>query len=893
MTDEFRVQNHDVATQAAAVARDKKATRTGQVEALPHPHASPEPTSTSFTGGATPFELGQKTRRAAQFLWGKIQMGIRRNVRVKSDDVSVSSKASRACKNALARSSETFIQLAKNHLPSHATLAAGKETLLTATHDIAKGMKSRTSSKSTPQPAESAQTASQQAFDRWKSMHKLQNVKSVLAECQAGQKKPQLKDGQLIAVDRSLDPTGKAGTSTESTAAIDFISAALEEGVSLGLTIWEEGGNLHNLSDITAQLRAVSDSLKWNKGNKKMAAMLQDLQHRVDEIVGSGSRSAVIDRLKNISQVLNICLNEDKKPRIDKEGRLTTVDTKKHSVAPRVGKKGASSATQKAMKYISSEIQHAADLKIDQWSDDGTTVRLSNLLDKYEEVGTKRKWTEANPNFAPAIQRTRQRILDTTANIAPEMTNYAVSADVQKAYSMEELMDAISTGNSKVSYILISSHRANSATVPLFNRLIKKFQSIADDRTMAPEERTIRMTNILQFGQDYLQLGLSIPVSTAERKELRSQLESLVHLGQEQNIQASADLQKLISSKLVIAPPFKLATIDNALALLESSSEKVAESGGWILKVSELKDSVSRELMMLKTGKELSQEEKNTQQELEAQLAKLEGHLKSAAQKPNLYSFENKSVEELYGDLAEVMERAFRDIPPNELDNVTKSKKAYELLPNLTHATQMFNAISDLAIDSILYAATDKQRKDAYSKVVQLIDYSLKEKHPGLAMALSAGISNSAINRLQDQLQRTKDMDSLATANTILNRASNHKTLRKHIEQGLLEGKKGVLPFLGMYQTDATFIQDGNKDSRVVTDEETRSETEMILMSKLQLQTGLKEMVSFAQLSLRDKKTRGTDFLNLSAQLALAPYRGDNDTRYKRSLEVKPKAQRA
>ena len=44
MTDEFRVQNHDVATQAAAVARDKKATRTGQVEALPHPHASPEPT---------------------------------------------------------------------------------------------------------------------------------------------------------------------------------------------------------------------------------------------------------------------------------------------------------------------------------------------------------------------------------------------------------------------------------------------------------------------------------------------------------------------------------------------------------------------------------------------------------------------------------------------------------------------------------------------------------------------------------------------------------------------------------------------------------------------------------------------------------------------------------
>ena len=186
------------------------------------------------------------------------------------------------------------------------------------------------------------------------------------------------------------------------------------------------------------------------------------------------TKRCFIDRLKNISQVLNDCISEDKKPRIGQDGKLTSVDLKKHTIIPEVGQKGQSKQTSKAIGYIASQIQKAIDLNVNTFTiKEGETVKTVNLIDlinSYEELGGKRQWTVTHKNFLPAISAIRD-------NLNPPVVE--APADSTKApNNIRELVDEISKGNHReLSGMLISSQ----ATGPLFLHIEETFLEIMVD----------------------------------------------------------------------------------------------------------------------------------------------------------------------------------------------------------------------------------------------------------------------------------------------------------------------------------------------------------------------------------------------------------------------------
>ena len=77
-------------------------------------------------------------------------------------------------------------------------------------------------------------------------------------------------------------------------------------------------------------------------------------------------------------------------------------------------------------------------------------------------------------------------------------------------------------------------YRANKATTPLFEHIEKAFLQMIKDEKLDPQEREIRLSNLIQFSGNYLELGASIPVNNAKRQVLRDQLTRLAVVGGEQ-----------------------------------------------------------------------------------------------------------------------------------------------------------------------------------------------------------------------------------------------------------------------------------------------------------------------------------------------------------------------
>lgn len=883
--NEFNISNKPIHTPEAAPP--KPVQKTKSPKALPIPQAAPESALISFVGGATPIGQSIKTRSASQFLWKNIKMGLAKT-KVSQLSFPKSSKTETILSKTFHSISATFAKWQSSSTATFTskTLQDTSAVDLKTTHTIAH-KQAGAETNTTVQHAEPVQNVKAQAFDRWRTMRKLENVEEVLVQCQSGRMKPQLKDGKLVAVERDKIGTRKTGQSPKTQDAIAYIQQTIQEGANNNVTLWEEGGKQHNLSDILTQLKVTSSSLHWHKKNPKILVQLDKLEKLVDQATTLGaSRAAVVDRLKNISQVLQECLEGDKKPRIGKDGKLTTVDTKKHSLRMRVGKKGESPQTRKAIRYIGSQIQRAAELHIDSWSETGKTVGLEDLLDTYRDVGLKRKWTEANLNFLPAIEEIRKSVLGAVSSADPKETGgYADFSGLQKSYSWDEITDGISGGNSRLSYVLMNSHRANDTTKPLFEHLIGEFIDIADNnKSLDPDERSVRMDNILQFSQDYLRLGISVPVASAERAELHEQLTSLAHYAEEFGMKGPAEeLRNLVSSKLTNPPPTTPETISDAITKLERKAGRTIKTSDLIINTNALKKRVEHELKRLNSIKELTDQEKDYKTKFDTQLVKLNASLKKAANEQRPYNFNDKTVEELHEDFGEIMELAFLDIPMNEFDNVTNSKKAYEVTANLSTISQISSNISNAVADAILLSETPQERREAYSKTLHLIDYELRHGNQALALALLAGLTTAPIIRLTEDLQSSKDDKLREKINERLSSENNYKALLAAVEEGLIDGEKTV-PFPGMYQTHATQIQE-NKDTRI------EDGKERISMTKLLLQTGLKERISFSQQTLADEnqRTHGTDVSNLAALLALTPYYGDDKSRYDISLELKPR----
>uniref|UniRef100_A0A6B2KZU9 Ras-GEF domain-containing protein n=1 Tax=Arcella intermedia TaxID=1963864 RepID=A0A6B2KZU9_9EUKA len=160
--------------------------------------------------------------------------------------------------------------------------------------------------------------------------------------------------------------------------------------------------------------------------------------------------------------------------------------------------------------------------------------------------------------------------------------------------------------------------------------------------------------------------------------------------------------------------------------------------------------------------------------------------------------------EEFARQLTLMEAKTFCELEVNELlnQNWTKNKK---LAPVVTKMADRFNIMSSFVKTELLSHTTVKSRLKALSKFIEIIEHLLKYKNYNGALEIISAIDSSSVRRLKSTF------GNLSVNKTALLEDSK-KLLEKNfllVRQEINQDPKGI-PYLGMYQTDLTQIDEGN-----------------------------------------------------------------------------------
>jgi hypothetical protein len=153
----------------------------------------------------------------------------------------------------------------------------------------------------------------------------------------------------------------------------------------------------------------------------------------------------------------------------------------------------------------------------------------------------------------------------------------------------------------------------------------------------------------------------------------------------------------------------------------------------------------------------------------------------------------------------------YKLIEPAELLNLAWSKdKLKHRAPHVIEITNRFNSISNWSSCQIVTTKSLKERKNKMKKILDIAKACLKINNISTVKAILAGLQNAAVHRLKfttEDLPKSYQEDYEMMLN-VTNQDKNFRNLRAHI----LSCSPPLVPFLGVYLTDLTFIEDGNPD---------------------------------------------------------------------------------
>jgi len=151
----------------------------------------------------------------------------------------------------------------------------------------------------------------------------------------------------------------------------------------------------------------------------------------------------------------------------------------------------------------------------------------------------------------------------------------------------------------------------------------------------------------------------------------------------------------------------------------------------------------------------------------------------------------------------------YRLIKPNELLNLAWSKpKLRHLAINVQKMTRYFNSFSNWVSYIILYQDKIRSRSKTINKLIKIMEHLYHLNNFNGVMSISAGLNNTAIYRLKDTWDDLS-IKSIEFINEMENLfSSNYKGYR----QLLKTISPPCIPYLGVYLTDLTFVEEGNLD---------------------------------------------------------------------------------
>jgi hypothetical protein len=146
-----------------------------------------------------------------------------------------------------------------------------------------------------------------------------------------------------------------------------------------------------------------------------------------------------------------------------------------------------------------------------------------------------------------------------------------------------------------------------------------------------------------------------------------------------------------------------------------------------------------------------------------------------------------------------------------ELLNKSWSRDDKNVSPNVRGMIQRFNEVSSWVATNILWQDTMEARVKVYTKVIQTAHALFKLNNFNATLAIISGLNNAAIHRLKFTFNELPKREKAALQ--LLMEKMSSKGSYKEYRELLKRVSPPKIPYLGVYLTDLTFIEDGNPNN--------------------------------------------------------------------------------
>jgi len=153
----------------------------------------------------------------------------------------------------------------------------------------------------------------------------------------------------------------------------------------------------------------------------------------------------------------------------------------------------------------------------------------------------------------------------------------------------------------------------------------------------------------------------------------------------------------------------------------------------------------------------------------------------------------------------------FERIQPTELLNQAWNKTgSQQNAANVLGVIARTNAVSLWVAHLIIEPTLVKRRAQRWEKLIKVAKCLRELNNFSTLMAFLGGFNNSAVARLTHTRNNVprKSLESLAEFETMMSVEHSSKNYR----EALHNSNPPIIPYIGTYLTDLTFIDDGNKD---------------------------------------------------------------------------------
>ncbi|KAH3767006.1 cell division control protein [Pelomyxa schiedti] len=176
---------------------------------------------------------------------------------------------------------------------------------------------------------------------------------------------------------------------------------------------------------------------------------------------------------------------------------------------------------------------------------------------------------------------------------------------------------------------------------------------------------------------------------------------------------------------------------------------------------------------------------------------------------PEIMSFQSMPIKEIARQLTLIEQAIYRAIRPWELLGLAWTKKDKSLAPNVSRMIQHFNKISNWMYTEVTAVDDLQMRIRTLERCIELADALEELQNFNALMEVVSGLTNSCVFRLKKTWAGISPLHNKMweSIRELTDGAKNNQVLRNRIKSL----HPPCIPYLGIYLTDFTFIEEGNQ----------------------------------------------------------------------------------